>query len=100
MSKLLQELDELENLVEIEYNKQEDEKTMLLLTNKEQAENLKKMDTLLFDTMARNTKLININNDLLITINKYKYYNKLGQIIFATYIFTTSMIYLFSGLLI
>jgi len=88
MSKLLQELEELEILLETEYNNHEDEKTMLLLINKEQSDNLKKMDKILFDVMTKNNNLLTVNSNL-------KYYNKIGQIIFAAYVLISS-VYLFN----
>ena len=91
MSKLSVDLQELEDLIEIEYNKQKDENTMLLLITQEKEDNLKQMDKLLFDVMNKNTRLEKDNNNL-------RYYNKIGQIIFATYIFTTSMVYLCNNL--
>ena len=89
MSKLMQELGELEKLIEVEYNKEKDKNTILELINKEQENNLKNMDKLLFDTMSKNNNLIKENNRL-------KYHIKIGQFIFATYILSTSAIYFFN----
>jgi hypothetical protein len=82
-------LDELEILIESEFNKKDEEISMLKFINNEHQTNLKNMDKTLFE-------YINKNNILRQEINMLKTENKIIKIICYSCVVFTGVTYLFN----